>query len=282
MNVNVIAKRLLPDFESRLRVRRLLSFPRDAVESLLGLRDPLVPPHGLWFIGGEQNHEKVTEEFFQYFVDMGGLQSTSRVLDVGCGLGVMGARLTRFLTPPGSYCGIDIVKVGVNWAQRAIASRHPNFSFVHVDVFNKHYNPTGTISPAEFRFPYPDEEFDFVFLKSVLTHLLPEAIRQYLQEIRRVLKPSGRCLVSVFLLNSDSIALIDAGQSSVPLRKEIENYRVIDAKFPETAVGIPEREFLSWCAHIGLRATMPIQYGAWCGRSAFLSYQDIVLLAPDL
>jgi SAM-dependent methyltransferase len=173
------------------------------------------------------------------------------------------------------------VKVGVNWAQRAIASRHPNFSFVHVDVFNKHYNPTGTVSPAEFRFPYPDEEFDFVFLKSVLTHLLPDAIRQYLQEIRRVLKPSGRCLVSVFLLNSDSIALIEAGQSSVRLRKEIENYRVIDAKFPETAVGIPEREFLSWCAHVGLRAAMPIQYGAWCGRSAFLSYQDIILLAPD-
>jgi SAM-dependent methyltransferase len=193
----------------------------------------------------------------------------------------MGARLTRFLTPPGSYCGIDIVKVGVNWAQRAIPSRHPNFSFLHIDVFNKHYNPTGQIPAAEFRFPYPEEEFDFVFLKSVLTHLLPEAIRQYLQEIRRVLKPSGKSLVSVFLLNPESIALIDAEQSSVPLRKEVEDCRVVDTKFPETAVGIPEQEFLAWCRNVGLHAEMPIRYGAWCGRSSFLSYQDIVLLTPE-
>jgi hypothetical protein len=63
MNFQVAAKRLMPGFESRLLLRRIVNFPRDAFETISGRRDPLIPPHGLWFVGGEQNYAAVNEEF---------------------------------------------------------------------------------------------------------------------------------------------------------------------------------------------------------------------------
>src|SRR3989442_7437905 len=43
-------------------------------------------------------------------------------------------------------------------------------------------------------FPFPDKSFDTALFLDVIEHLHPR--REALQEIRRVLKPSGRLLVS--------------------------------------------------------------------------------------
>ena len=279
MKVSVAAKRLLPGFQSRLLVRRILNLPRDTYDRITHKRDPLIPPHGLWFVGGENDYETVNEEFLRYFIDLGGLKPDHRVLDVGCGIGVMASRLTKFLSPTGAYFGFDIVPIGISWATRHISSRFPNFSFAHVDLFNKHYNPKGTLSADTFQFPYPDKTFDFVFLKSVFTHLMPLSIRHYLGEIHRVLKPSGRCLVTIFLLNDESLDLIHRGQGSIPLLHEMDGCRVLDPQFPETAVGIPEADFAASCNSAGLNLLQPIHYGSWCGRKSYMSYQDILVLS---
>ena len=282
MKTSLIAKRLLPGFQSRLLVRRILNLPRDTYERVTHKRDPLIPPHGLWFVGGEEGYEAVNEEFLGYFIELGGLQPDHRVLDVGCGIGVMASRLTKFISPMGDYFGFDIVPVGISWANRHISSQFPNFSFAHVDLFNKHYNPTGKLSADTFQFPYPDNTFDFVFLKSVFTHLLPLSIRHYLGETRRVLKPSGRCLLTIFLLNDESLDLVHRGQSSIPLLHELDGCRVLDPQFPETAVGIPELDFATSCNSVGLNLLPPIHYGSWCRRKSYMSYQDILVLTPKL
>lgn len=279
MKVSVAAKRLLPGFQSRLLVRRILNLPRDTYDRITHKRDPLIPPHGLWFVGGENDYETVNEEFLRYFIDLGGLKPEHRLLDVGCGIGVMASRLTKFLSPTGAYFGFDIVPIGISWATRHISLRFPNFSFAHVDLFNKHYNPKGTLSADTFQFPYPDKTFDFVFLKSVFTHLMPLSIRHYLGEIYRVLKPSGRCLVTIFLLNDESLDLIHRGQGSIPLLHEMDGCRVLDPQFPETAVGIPEANFSASCDSAGLNLLQPIHYGSWCGRESYMSYQDILVLS---
>ena len=280
MNVRILAKRLLPGFNSRLAVRRVINFPRDVFDGVTGRRDPLIPPHGLWFVGGEADYKQVNEEFVRYFTSLGGLQPNHRVLDVGCGIGVMAAALTNVLSPQGSYAGFDIVPVGVKWAQKNIASRFPNFSFVHADVFNQHYNPKGKLSSKSFRFPYEDASFDFVFLKSVFTHLLPDSIEHYLGEIRRVLKPTGRCLATIFFMNEQSIDLVVHGKSSITLAPYTDGCWVSDPKFPETAVGIEEPRFLRWCKESALTLEPPIHYGSWCGRNDHMSYQDIAILRP--
>lgn len=280
MTLGVLAKRLLPGFESRLLARRILNLPRDTYEKVMHKRDPLVPPHGLWFVGGEDNYQAVNEEFMGYFQELGGLKPEHAVLDVGCGIGVMASRLTGFLDHHGSYFGFDIVSTGIKWAQNNIGSRFPNFTFRHVDIFNKHYNPKGKLLPSDFRFPCQDESFDFVFLKSVFTHLLPDTIQHYLSEIRRVLKPTGRCLLTIFLLNDESLGLIGRGQSSIPLLHELADCRVLDPRFPETTVGITEVSFKRWLQTSGFDLLPPIHYGSWCGRASYMSYQDILALTP--
>jgi ubiquinone/menaquinone biosynthesis C-methylase UbiE len=280
LNVQVVLKRLLPGFECRLLLRRTINLPRDTFEFLTGRRDPLIAPHGLWFVGGEKDYKMINEEFMRYFVELGGLHPNHRVLDVGCGIGIMAARLSRFLNAQGSYDGFDIVRAGIRWAGKHITPRFPNFRFSHANVYNRHYNPKGDLDPDSFRFPYPDCSFDFVFLKSVFTHMRPAGVQHYFREIRRVLKPTGSCLATAFLLTGDSTDLIRRGRSSLSLIHNLGGYSVLDPMFPETAVGVPEQSFREWYENAGLMLQPPIHYGSWCGRGTYKSFQDILVLCP--
>jgi SAM-dependent methyltransferase len=275
MNLATIAaKRILPDFGSRLRVRRLLNMPLDAYDWITGQRDPLMPPRGLWFVGGRKDCKLNNEEFLGHF-RRAGLRPEDAMLDIGCGIGVMAARLATFLTT-GSYEGFDIVKVGIDWATKHITSKHPNFHFQHADIYNRHYNPRGKIRGDAFPFPYSDRQFDFAFARSVFTHMLGPGVQRYLQETARVLKTTGTAVVTAFLINDESASLIQGGKSSLLLAPAGQHW-VLDPGFPETAVGLPERDFLAWCEQAGLEAKR-IDYGSWCGRSTFLSYQDLITL----
>ena len=272
--ITIAAKRLLPDFESRLRVRRLINMPLDAYDHLTGRHDPLLAPRGLWFVGGRKGYKLNNEQSLSYFTGAG-LRPEHAVLDIGCGLGVMAARLVRFLTT-GSYDGFDIVKAGIDWAKTHITSRYPNFRFQHADVFNRHYNPDGATAGDAFIFPYANARFDFAFAKSVFTHMLAADVQQYLRETARVLKPSGMAVVTAFLINQESASLIQAGKSSLSLTDAGQHW-LLDLKFPETTVGLLEPDFLHWCKQAGFDIGR-VDYGSWCGRARYLGYQDMIVL----
>ena len=164
----------------------------------------------------------------------------------------------------------------MQWCEQQITGRYPNFKFRHVDVFNKHYNPDGSALPSERKFPYSDAEFDFVCLISVFTHMLPDAVQNYVREISRVLKPGAKSFISFLLLNDESRRLIAQGKSTIPLTHELGGYTVLDPEFPETAVGLPEY-FVRKCFEESGLSISAIHYGSWCGRNATNFYQDIVL-----
>jgi SAM-dependent methyltransferase len=142
---------------------------------------------------------------------MAQLRPEDHVLDVGCGIGRTAIHLTGVLSEEGAYEGFDLMPGAIEWCSREITPRYPNFRFTHVDLFNGSYNPSGTIQPAEFTFPYEDEQFDLVCLYSVFTHLLPPDLERYVAEVRRVLKPGGRVLATFFLLNEESTRELSAG-----------------------------------------------------------------------
>jgi ubiquinone/menaquinone biosynthesis C-methylase UbiE len=272
--LTVAAKRLFPDFQSRLRVRRIINSPLDIIDTLTGRRDSLAPPRGLWFVGGRKKYETTNEQYLAFF-SASGLRPECSVLDIGCGIGVMAVRLTRFLTT-GRYEGFDVVKVGTDWATAHIGARFPNFRFTHADMYNHHYNPQSSIPSETYSFQYPDDQFDFAFAKSVFTHMTPPGVKQYLHEAARVIKRGGTAIVSAFMINQESAALIKAGKSSLAL-SPMDQYWTVDTEFPETAIGLPETDFIEWCRSAGFQVKQ-IAYGSWCGRTQYLSYQDIIAL----
>ena len=236
----------------------------------------LLPPEDAIFIGGG-DFQRIGEEFFGYLVGLGGLRPHDRVLDVGCGIGRLAIPLTRYLKAPGSYDGLDIVPLGIDWCREQITPRHPRFRFHLADVFNRSYNPRGRLDASTYAFPFLPASFDFVFLTSVFTHMLPADLENYLYEISRVLRRGGKCLITYFLVNAESAALMEAGRSQFPFKYRRGGYRTISRHRPEDAVCYEEGFIRTLHQKYGLPIEGSIRYGSWCGRADFLSHQDIVL-----
>lgn len=121
----------------------------------------------------------------------------SRIVDIGSGLG----RLATGLIAESSgvrYLGIDANEAFVRWCTQNIESQHPNFRFVHLDMANERYNPTGTLGGGDLRLPVEDASADVVNLWGVFTNMVPEHVQAYAAEIGRILAPDGQCFLTAF------------------------------------------------------------------------------------
>ena len=236
----------------------------------------MIPPKSLSFVG-DGDFTDVGNLFKQYFIDLADLRPDERVLDVGCGIGRMAVPLTDYLSQEGEYWGFDIKKKGIDWCQTNISSQYANFHFQHIDVYNKNYNRKGKLRAEDFRFPFEDGYFDFVFLTSVFTHMLPSDLENYLSEISRVLKPGGRCLITFFILNEESRNLIRSGRTTLDFKYEVEECLTVDDNNPEVAIAYNEDCVKQLFADYQLRISEPIHYGSWCERDTPFSYQDIII-----
>lgn len=246
----------------------------------MSITEILMPPESLNFVG-DGDFREIGSEFLRHFIELGGLKPNESVLDVGCGIGRMAAPLTRYLDKQGRYEGFDIVSDGIDWSVKNIGSRFSNFRFQFLDIYNRNYNPKGRLKAAEAKFPYPSESFDFVFLTSVFTHMLPDEVENYLSEIARVMKSNARCLITYFLLNHESLELIGSKKSKFGFGHQFGSYRLQDLNAPEAAVSYEENFVQGLYRRYGLKINEPIRYGSWCGRSTFVSGQDIVVARKD-
>ncbi len=96
-----------------------------------------------------------------------------RALDLGCGAGAFTAELARD----------GVLVVGVDVAQAALRrarERHPSLDF--------------RWTPIDGPLPFPDSGFDLVWASEVIEHVADTA--RWLSELRRVLPPSGRVLLT--------------------------------------------------------------------------------------
>jgi SAM-dependent methyltransferase len=215
------------------------------------------------------------DEYLRIYRDLCDLPIDVRMLDVGSGIGRKTIPLTQYFNSAASYEGIDVNGAGVEWCRNAITPRFQNFRFQRIDVRNDLYNPSGTFQPSEYRFPFPDKSFTFVTLGSVFTHMMPRDVENYLSEINRVLG-DGRCLISYFLLNEESRRLIGAKASALAFERPEGQWATTTPNRPEDAIAFDECFVLAMYRRLSLKIVR-VDYGSWCGRSNYLSYQDLIL-----
>jgi len=237
-----------------------------------------LPPWSLrYYVGAPHDFESIGAEFMVYLKLLLRLRPDERLLDIGCGCGMMALQLRGYLSQTGRYVGMDISRRAIDWCQRHITPTCPNYHFVHADIRNPRYNPIGSMLPEAYRFPFSDGEFDLVLLKSVFTHMRPAEAAHYLREIARLSSPSGRCLATFFLLNPEQAARAASGLNRIDFRFSGEGeYRYAYPEMPERAIAYPEDALRTWAASSGLKVE-EVYFGTWSGRPDGLSYQDLVV-----
>jgi ubiquinone/menaquinone biosynthesis C-methylase UbiE len=257
-------------------LKKAYYFLVDSFESLFSLRDELTPSRSLVFVG-DGDFKKTGQEFLKHFIKLGGLKKSDYVLDVGCGIGRMAVPLTQYLSSEGRYEGFDIVNEGINWCTKNITSKFPNFKFQLADVSNPRYHRDGKQKSSAYQFPYDDQSFDFIFLTSVFTHMLPDEVENYLSQISRVLKPNGKCFITFFLLNPESLGLIEKKKSKFDFSYNYGECRIEYEDAPENVVSYNEILIRNLYKKYQLIIVEPIHYGSWCSRKDFVSFQDIIV-----
>ena len=193
------------------RIVTRLATPIDRI--VRGTSDPLLPPahlriyyYGTWDPEAFARASEIRTELITR-----GLRPEHRLLDIGCGIGNIAIGLKDYLR--GGYDGLDIHPEAIDWCQRTLTPQYPSFRFHRADVASRAYNPNGRVPASEYRFPFPDRSFDFIFLASVFTHMMPDEVERYVREISRLLAPGGRCVESYFLLNDETRPGVAAGRS---------------------------------------------------------------------
>ncbi len=241
----------------------------------------LVPPEELIreHSGGIDRERFVSmgDEIVQHsLIGSARLLPSHRVLDVGCGCGKLARPLTRFLNSEGGYDGIDITREVINWCAERYQD-YPNFRFHFADLHNDRYNPGGMFSASGYKFPFPNDAFDVVFVGSVFTHMVSEAIDNYIADIARVMKPGGVCLATYFLLDAVSRENVAAGVTSPKFAYEFESptCRVDDLRVPEAAIAYDEGLLRDLYAKHGLTIER-IVHGEWGRKGLVPHWQDEV------
>lgn len=162
-----------------------------------------------------------------------------RILDVGCGGGQTIAMLAE-VASDGTVHGIDYSAASVAAARRTNSSA---IAAGRVDVRQ------GTVS----KLPYPDASFDLV--TAIETHYYwPDPVAD-LQEIRRVLKPGGKCVLvaetykgrSFDALYRPAMKLLRATYLSVDEHRQL----LADSGYAE--VNIFEERGKGWLCGVGVK-----------------------------
>jgi SAM-dependent methyltransferase len=210
------------------------------------------------------------------------IKQTDHVLEVGCGIGCDAIPLTELLTE-GRYTGTDTILPSIQWCENNISSKFSNFAFVHHDIKDTLHNPNGYLSAFDIVLPASDESIDLIILQSVFTHMFENEIVHYLKEFNRILKPSGRVWMTVFIVDDDILEYMN--------EKPVTNYnlsfrydygdecRVNSLDEPRSAVAFYETRVQSMIGRANLVLDQPILWGVWSGkRESPRAAQDALVL----
>lgn len=221
---------------------------------------------------GDGDYGEVGRQIAGWLRAYAGLAEASVVLDIGCGTGRVAAPLAEILGPAGRYVGFDVSKPAIQFCQLRFAE-DPRFAFHRQDVYNGYYNRSGDLPERGVRFPAPDASVDVAFATSVFTHMRLGAVRTYMAEAARTLRPGGRFLFSVFALEPGR-----ERSQALEFRPFEAGSAVVNHRSPEQAIAHRRDVLAALVAEAGL-ATETVLRGQWRPPADYEGGQDLWVAA---
>lgn len=148
-----------------------------------------------------------------------------RVFDFGCGCGRLARQMLFQRSRPEAYRGVDLNRASVDWCHANLTAALPQFSFEHLDVFNRGFNPEGSADPLPL--PDPDGSASLVVAHSVFTHILQPQCEHYVRQCARIMRRPGGLFRSTWFLFDKRM---------YPMMQDFQNALYINLDDPTNAV----------------------------------------------
>ena len=225
---------------------------------------------------------EIGDDIVRRLREVAGLGPESRVVDIGCGYGRLAHALLRWPGFRGRYAGIDILERHVGWCAECLAPlAGGRFEFRFLDVRNGRYNPQGALDPNTVDLGVPPRSADVVVLSSVFTHMYPEQITHYLEQIRLMAAPGARVFATFFLLNDAWRAAAAENRPRYPLPHALNDVcRFMDAADPLHVIAYEESWVRQQVAAAAFGPVGSVLYGSWSGRADAFDFQDVLVFGP--
>lgn len=236
----------------------------DGLDVVLRRRDPYTPPRRLRYVG-DGDYTEVGETWLGLLRSLALVRPDERVLEIGCGAGVLARPLHRHLGPGARYVGYDDDAVAIEWCQAAYRDR-PDFSFELAE----------DLSATDLVLPFQEETFDVVVMHDVLTHLPPDAVAARLREARRVMIDEGRLFATAYLLDGDARAALAQGTAAIDFEAEDDAPGGEGEHGGEPTFAIDEEWLLDRVAEAGFK-TVGIRHGSWTPHEDTKAFPDILV-----
>lgn len=121
----------------------------------------------------------------------------NKILDVGCGTGLVSMAAQNYIGKDGFYLGIDLNKDEIDFCKSHYKT--PNINFDYVKANNAHYSPLGIKNNNPWNIE--SNSMDLVTALSVWTHLNETDAIFYFKEVSRILKNNGKAIITFFYLD---------------------------------------------------------------------------------
>jgi len=236
----------------------------DGLDVVLRRNDHYTPPRRLRHVG-EGEYTEVGETWLGLLRSLALVRPDERVLEIGCGAGVLARPLHRHLGPGARYVGIDDDEVAVQWCKTAYKDR-PDFSFELAE----------DLSVTDLVLPFQDETFDVVVMHDVLSHLAPEAVAARLREARRLIIGEGRLFATAFLLDAVARAALADGSAAIAFATDEGAPGAEGVHAGEHMRAIDEEWLLDRVAEAGFK-TVGIRHGSWTPREDTKAFPDVLV-----
>ena len=106
--------------------------------------------------------------------------------------------------------------------------------------------------------------------------MLPDEIENYVAQLSRVLKPDGRCFMSVFLFDSEAEAAVAKGSTIFDFRHPIGPCLTFGRERPDEGIACGKPWFLKLIERNGFRIDV-VRPGNWRRVRSYQISQDYVV-----